>query len=154
MEDAEELLGEDPPKEKEQTPEVSSTEEVVIEPSPTDTTMEVDFEVDQNGDKSPVQLGTEIRDIVGEIIGGVIENGDKSPVNPEAEIEVIDLSPNGDKSPEIKIVEEVVNGDKSPEVEPDEIEILEDFGTVFFKEHINPLPPTNSKVQQQANTIF
>ena len=80
MEEAEELLGEDPPKEKEQTPEVSSTEEAIIEPSLTDTTMEVDFEVDQNGDKSPVQLGTEIRDIVGEIIGGVVQNDDESPV--------------------------------------------------------------------------
>ena len=84
-------------------------------------TMEVDFETDPNGDKSPVWLGLEIGNIVGEIIHDVIGNGDKSPVNFETDIEVVDLATNGDKSPEIQVIDVNVNGDKSPEAEPDEI---------------------------------
>ena len=86
MVDVEELLGDDQPAEKEQTPQVSPPAERILEPSPTDTTMEVDFETDPNGDKSPVRLGIEIGNIVGEIIQDIVGNGDKSPANFETDV--------------------------------------------------------------------
>ena len=58
--DAEEPLGDDQRLAEEQAPQASPPVERVLEPSPMDTTMEVEYVVDRKGDKSPVQSEPEI----------------------------------------------------------------------------------------------
>ena len=88
--DVQELLGNDQPLEEGHVPQSSPPAEKVVEPSPMNTTMEVHFETDRNGDKSPVQLGPEIGNIVEEIIHDVVGNGDKSPVQSEPNLQWIE----------------------------------------------------------------
>ena len=87
MSDVDELLAEDP-KQVEQEAQDTAMLDTTIEPLPNDTTMEVDFDF-------------------GEIVGDLIEaatHSDKSLVESRPEMEVVELSPNGDKSPEIQII--------------------------------------------------
>ena len=121
MLDVDELLAEDPEVQEDQDPPTLDT---TIEPLPTDTTMEVDLDF-------------------GEIVGDLIDaatHGDKSPVESGPEVEMVDDGlTEGDKSPEIQIIEEPNNDDKSSEAEPDEIEILDQFGMNFTTS--TPSPP-------------
>ena len=145
MEEVDDLLGEDPPTQEEQEPPVSTMEEdphmqeeqepqegYIIEPHPNDTTMEVDAD-------STTTFG----DLVGEIIENITLNGDKSPRESSVVeidlVEEIDLA-NGDKSPEILEVEIIENDDKSSEAEPDEIEIMDNYGINFSRNTSTPPP--------------
>ena len=140
LEEVENLLEDDPPTHAEQVPrnpvqeeqepqEVQEPqEERIIEPNPNDTTMEVD---------STTNFG----DLVGEIIESIVVNGDKSPR--ETCVMEVDLAEetnpaNGDKSPgnlEIEVIE------NSSEAEPDEIEIMDNFGINFSRNSSTPPPP-------------
>ena len=122
MLDVEELLAEEPEVQEGQDPPTLDT---TIEPLPSDITMEVDLDF-------------------GEIVGDLIDaatHGDKSPVESGPEVEMVDDNLlKGDKSPEIQVIEEPESDDKSSEeAEPDEIEILDQFGMNFTTS--TPSPP-------------
>merc|ERR1711867_148152 len=73
--------------------------------------------IEPHPNDTTIEVDADSTTTFGDLVGEIIEN----------------ITLNGDKSPEILEIEVIENDDKSSEAEPDEIEIMDDYGINFSR---------------------